>query len=261
MSEDTTVIREVTQGVWTFSKPFSRFGFWPIGGRSTAIQLSKKPEGYPEASTGGAEASVKTPVWVLASTPLDEPTKAKLDELGDVKYVIGADEVHHLYLGDYKKAYPNAKLIAPISALERHGDPELKFDGAWGRDAPGTKYGFEDEIEHCYFSGFKNKDIAFLHKPSKSLIEADLLMNLVEMEEQYSKTTESSKLLGMKGFGPASWTQANFVWGLGTDKEAMRRDAKTVAGWDFDRIITCHGDVIEKDGKSIWAKAFKYFLD
>ena len=47
--------------------PFTRFGILPLGGRSTAIKLS-----------GGD-------VWVLASTPLDEPTKTKLDELGPVK--------------------------------------------------------------------------------------------------------------------------------------------------------------------------------
>lgn len=34
-----------------------------------------------------------------------------------------------------------------------------------------------------YFSGFKNKDVAFLHKDSKSLIEADLLMNLPPQEQ------------------------------------------------------------------------------
>jgi len=33
------------------------------------------------------------------------------------------------FAGDYKKAYPNAKLIAPKDAIERHGDPDLKFDG------------------------------------------------------------------------------------------------------------------------------------
>jgi len=33
-------------------------------------------------------------------------------------------------------------------------------------------------ISRSYFSGFKNKDVAFLHQPSKTLIEADLLMNL-----------------------------------------------------------------------------------
>jgi hypothetical protein len=48
-------------------RPFSRFGIFPVGGRSTAIRLR----------SGG--------VWVLASTPLDTDTKAKLDELGQVK--------------------------------------------------------------------------------------------------------------------------------------------------------------------------------
>jgi len=29
-----------------------------------------------------------------------------------------------------------------------------------------------------YFSGFGNKDVAFFHEPSKSLITADLIFNL-----------------------------------------------------------------------------------
>jgi len=50
-----------------FCRPFSRFGIIPFGGRSTAIKLRN----------GG--------VWVLASTPLETETKAKIDELGPVK--------------------------------------------------------------------------------------------------------------------------------------------------------------------------------
>lgn len=63
--------------------PFSRFGIMPIGGRSTAIKLSNGD------------------VWVMASTPLDEPTKETLASMGTVKYIIGADSVHHLYLGTF----------------------------------------------------------------------------------------------------------------------------------------------------------------
>jgi len=239
MSE--TVIREVTKGVWTFSKPFARFGVWPIGGRSTAIQLQN-----------GA-------VWILASTPLDAETKEKLKDLGEVQYIVGADAVHHLFLSDYKNAYPSAKLILPEAAIARHDDKDLVFDGVWGRDAPNTQYGFEDEIEHCYFSGFKNKDIAFLHKPSKSLIQADLLMNL-PAKEQYSKSKPPSALFNFN-FGPSSsWLYPRLVRSLGEDKEAMRRDAKIVSGWDFDRIIPCHGDVIETNGKAAWNAVYKYFL-
>ncbi len=60
----------------------------------------------------------------------------------------------------------------------------------------------------------------------------------------------------------------------------MKRDAKTVAGWKFEKIIPCHGvsleaiaswhqsmsltlfqDVIEKDGNKAWREAYKAFLD
>ena len=57
---------------------------------------------------------------------------------------------------------------------------------------------------------------------------------------------------------------------------AMKKDAKTVAGWDFERIIPCHGvsrgtttfvtpspilqDVIERDAKKAWLEAYAWYL-
>ncbi|PFH50532.1 hypothetical protein AMATHDRAFT_75598 [Amanita thiersii Skay4041] len=234
-----TVIREVVKDVWIFSRPFTRSGFVPIGGRSTAIRMKD----------GG--------VWVLASTPLNEETKARIDQMGPVRYIVGADAVHHLFLSEFKKAYPTAKLIAPQAAIDRVADKSLKFDGAWGRDPPGTRYGFEDE--HCYFPGFFNKDVAFLHGESKVLIEADLLFNL-PCNEQYSKVRKPINVPLIGSMGPSSWLHPRFTWRMGTDKEAMKRDVKTVYSWDFNKIIPCHGDVIESDGKKAWREAYHYFL-
>ena len=84
-----------------------------------------------------------------------------------------------------------------------------------------------------YFSGFKNKDVAFLHKDSKSLIEADLLMNLPANEQvseevpgatvtdlwQYSKSSAWKSVLGFSGPGPFSWAHQKFTAGLSVDKE------------------------------------------
>ena len=47
--------------------PFNLFNKLPVGGRSTAIKLKNGS------------------VWVLASTPLTDATKSKLQELGEVK--------------------------------------------------------------------------------------------------------------------------------------------------------------------------------
>lgn len=31
--------------------------------------------------------------------------------------------------------------------------------------------------------------------------------------------------------------------------------------WDFDRVIPCHGDVIETGAKGIFQNVFEWFLD
>ncbi|KAG5351614.1 hypothetical protein C0989_005582 [Termitomyces sp. Mn162] len=178
--------------------------------------------------------------------------------------------------GEVKNAYPEAKLIAPVEVVDRLKD--LKFDGAWGRDSPTTSYGFEDEvhmliifnilmidpldrqIKACFFSGFKNKDVAFLHVESKVLIEADLLFNL-PATEQYSKSSSTPNLPFIRGLSPTSWFHPRMIWSLGVNKEAMRQDARTVASWDFEKIIPCHGDVIEADGKKAWESVYKFYLE
>lgn len=114
--------------MWIFSKPFARFGLFPVGGRSTAVRLESGD------------------VWVLASTPLNEETKSKLKEIGPVKsvvqthfvdmvdiddplsrYICGPDAVHHLFLAEYKREYPDAKLIGVAALVAKR--KELKFDG------------------------------------------------------------------------------------------------------------------------------------
>ncbi|PAV19028.1 hypothetical protein PNOK_0587200 [Pyrrhoderma noxium] len=245
MSE--TVIREVTKDVWTFSKPFVLRGVMPIGipvgGRSTAIKLANGD------------------LWVVVSTPLDTETRAKIDELGgQVKYIVGINAVHNLYLSEFKKAFPEAKLIGVSGHLSKLHLKELNFDGVYGKDPADTKYGFEEEIKACHFSGHKNHDTAFLHVASGTLIEADLIFNF-PCNEQFSKSKQSGRIPIITSFMTRhSLFHRKFVWGASLDKEAMKRDVTTVSGWEFDRIIPCHGDVIENGGKSVWAEAFKQII-
>ncbi|KAJ8519453.1 hypothetical protein ONZ45_g3625 [Pleurotus djamor] len=227
------VIREVTPDIWTFSRPFPRFGFLPWGGRSTAIKLSSGD------------------VWVLASTPLTDDTKESIDKLGPVKWIMGADAFKG-HLAEYKAAYPDAKVIGVEPLVAKKKAEGLVLDGAYGADPPETLYGFEDEIKAC-------KDVAWLHVASKTLIQADLLFNLPG-NEQYSKTKTSPKIPILGKLDPYGGLQKKFLWGQGKDKEAMKRDAGTVADWDFERIIMCHGDVIENEGKKAWTTAYSRYL-
>jgi len=237
------VIREVKPGVWIFSRPFLRAPFIPYGGRSTAIKLNDGS------------------VWLFASTKADEETVTKMKEIGPVKYIVAPDVVHWLNLKDFSQAFPEAKVIG-VDGLEVKVPSEVHFSGLYGKDPEGTKYGFEDEIEAQYFSAFENKDVAFFHKASKTVIEADLLFNFPPTE-QYSKSSESGTtwvpLVGR--IAPYSWVHKQLVGALAKDIPTNAKHAKVVDSWDFDTIIPCHGNVVDTNAKEAWRSVWAKYLD
>ncbi|KAK7683456.1 hypothetical protein QCA50_013289 [Cerrena zonata] len=241
-AEKQIIIREVVKDVWIFSRPFNLFNKLPVGGRSTAIKLNDGS------------------VWVVASTPLTEATKTKLQELGEVKYIIAPNAFHNLYLKSFKEAYPDAKTIGPVDL-----NAKLQEQQGWQLDAtisdtqPETAFGFEEEIDYCFFSGHKNKDIAFLHKPSKTVIAADLLFNL-PANEQYSQGASKPWFPFINTWSPNSFLMRTFISLKVENPVTMKLQVAKVVGWEFDRWIPCHGDVAETGAKQLFKQAYKSHL-
>ena len=44
------------------------------------------------------------------------------------------------------------------------------------------------------------------------------------------------------------------------DRASFAASARRVADWDFDRIIPCHGDVIETGGNAVFRRVFAWHL-
>lgn len=127
---------------------------------------------------------------------------------------------------------------------------------------------FDREFDYEYVGSHSNKELVMCHKPDRTLIEADMMFNL-PATEQYSRTGESATSGALTKFfnvvqntvGKATW-QKRFLWYAASakDRDGFNRSAKTIASWDFDRIIPCHGDVIESGGKGIFMKVFEWHL-
>jgi len=243
MSADL-VIRSLSPAITIFSIPFSRFGLIPFGGRSTAIKLRNDE------------------VFVVVSSPCDEPTTNAINAMGTVKYLITPDYEHAMNISAFHKRYPDAKVIGPGGIDQKK--PDVKWTGIMGQGGEDVTYGFEDEIKLHYFPGHANKEIAILHVPSRTLIEADLVFNLPP-KEQYSTTKQSPAAVWplsvfQNGLRPDGASHQSLSGMVGKDKAAMKRDVAAVSAWDFDRIIPCHGDVIETGGKEAWKKVMKKYL-
>ncbi|CDZ98574.1 Protein of unknown function DUF4336 [Phaffia rhodozyma] len=240
MSE--TVIRSITPAISIFSVPFKRFGLMKIGGRSTAVKLANND------------------IFIIPSSPLGEDVKAEIARLGgQVKYLVAPDFEHTMFTKVYSKEYPSALCIGPEGVDTKI--PEVKWAGTYktnGLAGADEKFGYEDEIETCYFKSHANKDIAFLHKPSKTLIEADLLFNLPCPEQGIP----AGGLFGFMNISPGGAAHRGVVSMVSSaDKKLYGQSAAIVAGWDFDRIIPCHGAVIETGGKEAWVSTNKNVID
>jgi hypothetical protein len=108
------------------------------------------------------------------------------------------------------------------------------------------------DIYYSFFSGFKNKDVAFFHLESKVMIQADLLFNLPATEQvtyfndtnhsglihfyKYSKSKSSPKLPLLGGFDASSWLHPRVLWSMGVDKEYVSLPAFMILNPVFVRF-------------------------
>ncbi|KAL8699271.1 MAG: hypothetical protein Q9201_006096 [Fulgogasparrea decipioides] len=253
------VIRKVTPNIITCSAPFNRFGRFKVGGRGTIVRLQS-----------GALA-------VFSPTSLTPDVRTTVENLGNnVVYLTAMDFEHHIFLTEWAKAYPSAKILG-VDGLpekrEKNGETAgTKFFHVWTqKNKEGLRVDpeFDKEFDYEYVGSHANKELVFCHKPDRTLIEADMMFNL-PAHEQYSRTGEKATDGVLTRFftsfqntvGAATW-QKRFLWYVASapDRKGFNASVRKINGWDFDRIIPCHGDVIETGGKDVFRRLFAWHLD
>ncbi|KAK1596896.1 uncharacterized protein LY79DRAFT_667049 [Colletotrichum navitas] len=260
---DVMVIRDLTPNITTFSVPFSRFGAVKIGGRGTLVRL-----------TSGRLA-------IFSPVALTDDVRAKIaDKGGDLAYIVAPDAEHHIFLSEYKAAFPAAKLVGPDGLPQKRakqtGDPKIDPADEFAvvfkpADKPAVGPDFDADFECEYVDSHPNKEIAFFYRPDRLLIQADLLFNLPPTE-QYSRVPEAerdtSSGLANRLFGGMQTTQGDLRWTRrfqwyvisSKDRAAFNESIRRIDAWDFDTIVPCHGDVIQGDGKERFRNVFEWHL-
>ena len=232
-------------------------------------------------------------VAVFSPVALTPEVKEAVTALGEVKYIVAPDfEVskckniqslitrahvmkHHLKIGEWYKEYPNAKVLGPEGLPEKRTkqkNEDVPFSVVFtAKDKATTKVDpeFDADFDYEYVDGHANKELVFDYKPDKTLIEADFLFNL-PATEQFSKSGESPTsgfltrlFVALNGTaGDATW-QKRLIW-YGTssgNRPSFNKSVARIATWDFNRIIPCHGEIIDEGGKGIFDKIFQWHLE
>ena len=254
------VIRSPHPLLTTFSTPFLRFSRIKVGGRGTLIQLSS------------GNLAIFSPVALTDDVRATVASKGS----GTVRYIIAPDIEHHIFISTWAKAFPDAEIVGVEGLPEkREGDEAtrgLKFHHVFTKsNKRDLKVGpeFDADFEVEFVDAHQNKELALLHKPSRSLIQADLVFNL-PATEQFSRSGVSAtsglltKLFGgvMHLRGDAVWQKRALWYGVASkDRKGFAESVARIGKWDFDRIVPCHGDVIETGGKDKFVGLMSWFKD
>eukprot|EP00529_Nitzschia_sp_RCC80_P031727 CAMPEP_0113459100 /NCGR_PEP_ID=MMETSP0014_2-20120614/10272_1 /TAXON_ID=2857 /ORGANISM="Nitzschia sp." /LENGTH=357 /DNA_ID=CAMNT_0000350661 /DNA_START=355 /DNA_END=1428 /DNA_ORIENTATION=+ /assembly_acc=CAM_ASM_000159 len=266
-----TVLTPAAERIYTADRPF----YWnniDVGGRMTVIQLSSKNN----------DKNGDYDLWIHSPIDLDEATRAAIDQLGTVKYVVSPNYEHLKYAEQWHKAYPDAYMWGCPGLMERL--PNIRWEeeipaniGLSSSTTPSSVtncWDFEELVplhlnfEVNPFTGrpFFN-EVIFFHKPTKALMTTDVYWNYPRNGIPYpngdwelAPTVESIPI-------------GSLIWKFGMDriylpfyKNLMIRDkdsySKMVSTvldeWEPELIVPCHGDVIRgKDTvRSILSKHF-----
>ena len=223
--------------IWILEYPV-RFAGMDIFGRTTIIRLEN------------GDLIVHDPCKI------DDSTKKEIDEIGKVKYIVAPGSYHYLFVTDFQKKYPNAETFI-CSGLERKR-PEIKFDWILG-NKPDHRWG--DTFDQVLVQGTKIIwEVAFYHKPSRTLILVDLLENI---GDDYKHEAGLLLQFWWKAVlrmwnNPKPAPEYQMGWG---NKEIVKIALEKILSWDAKRVIISHGENIEEKVNETLAKAWKRVLN
>lgn len=252
--------RKLTDNIVVAASSFKRFGKVNFGARMALFH-------YNDA------------VIVWSAMPYgDDVTKAVALLTGSatkpVSYLIIPDLEHTMAANSFKKAYPDMKIIAMegvdlgttkidyvITAKEAHkviGRERLAELGL-------TDPVITDNFEFVYLPNHANKELVTYDRVSKTVFEADLLFNMRtdEVLEQYGPElgfepgykVDGGWSFPVKYLNPDSKV-GTFLFDKLTKTAASAEGLRAIYGWDFDRLVMCHGNIFETGGKAAFKKTF-----
>jgi len=221
------MFHRVADDIWTTERP-QRFWGVETGTRTTVVRLS-----------GGG-------LFVHCPAGLDDDMRAGVDALGEVRAVVASSLFHHLYVGDWMKAYPGA-LFCACPGLEKKR-PDLAFGHVLG-DEPHPLWA--GDLAQVFFSARFEKEVVFHHPRTRTMICADALLNLRRHPSRLTRLVALFMLNTAPGKG---WMERFAVkdWSLG------RREVDRMLAWDIERIVLAHGTLVERDGARALREAYAW---
>ena len=235
---DDFVLRPVAEDIWIADGPAIPALKVPIPVRMTAVRL---PDGG---------------MWLHSPIEARPGLVAQVRELGPIRFLVAPNLAHFSWLPEWKGQAPEAEAWAApgVRGRAKRQGKGVDWQGELGDEAPPGWAGAIDQ--HVVKGSRVLKEVAFLHRASRTLVLTDLIENL-DAEKVPFWLRPWVRLGGIAhpdGKAPPH-VRATF-----TDRKALRASVEQLVGWAPERVILAHGRWFERDGTAELRRAFRWVL-
>lgn len=181
-------------------------------------------------------------LFIHSAIALTPTIKTEIDTLGTVKYLISPNHIHHLYMGDWQIAYPNAKLYASPGLTPKRKD--LDFEKTLSTGTPEPEW--QGQIEQIVFRSWNGwfDELVFFHRQSRTVIFTDMIMDFdpAIFSGIAKVTTQWNQMYRHSPRG------VQLVHSFG--RPALRQTLTTVRSWKPEHLTVAHSPWQCVDGEA-----------
>ena len=222
-------MKALDDSIWVRSFPFRLLG----AGLGKTMTVMRLPSGD---------------LVVHSSAPVSQAHIAEVKALGRVRWIVEASRMHDTFARRLRMAFPEAEYLVPTGFPLGSADlapcaPLLPAPEAW-----------TGQIDVLHLEGNPStQEHVMLHRPSRTLIVADLVFNL-QIPAGERVPFFLRWVSGIRAF-PAT---SRLVRLTVRDKTAFRRSIATLLSWDFKRVIVGHGEILATEAKTELRRALAW---
>jgi hypothetical protein len=191
-------------------------------------------------------------LWVWSPTALDGRLRTEVEALGPVRHLASPNKIHHLFLGEWAEAWPDARVYASPGLASRR--PDLEFDAELG-DEPDPAW--DGQIDQVVIGGSLFMDeVVFFHRRSSTCLVCDLVQRHDPARQTGWKgwLMRLDGLVGADGSTPREW-RLSYI-----HRARARAAAETAISWQPERLVIAHGEWAPRDGAAVLRNGLRWLV-
>lgn len=219
-----SMLEQLDDNIWIADGPDVSFYGFPYPTRMAVVRLD-----------GG--------LWVWSPIELTEILEAAVRQVGQVRWIVSPNKLHHLFIDDWLDAFEDAEAWAPPGLADKRDD--LAFAGQLADQPPPA---WSDAIDQVVFHGSPvMEEVLFFHRPSSTCLVGDLIQR--HDPEAFSgwkrAVMKLDGMLGPDGSTPREW-RASFI-----HRDQARQALEKALQWNPARLVIAHGECAMDHGADV----------